>query len=203
MMVQAHEEMGEGSEIPTDPHHTPIITQPSSPQPQRKQKSRKSKKNNTEVPQPSGSTDNVPDENVPTTFNDPLLSGEDRLKLTELMDLYTNLQKKVFDLEKAKTAQDREIASLKKKVKKIKRRNNQNSQGSKEDVSKQERKIADIDADAEEVEVEKESVLQSEYESTTTTTVDELTLAQTLIEIKAAKPKVRGVMIQEPSKRQK
>ncbi|GJX60746.1 hypothetical protein Tco_0292136, partial [Tanacetum coccineum] len=28
---------------------------------------------------------------------------------------------------------------------------------------------------------------------------DELTLAQTLIEIKAAKPKVRGVMIQEPS----
>ncbi|GKC70357.1 hypothetical protein Tco_1116240 [Tanacetum coccineum] len=35
--------------------------------------------------------------------------------------------------------------------------------------------------------------------TTTTTTVDELTLAQTLIEIKAAKPKVRGVMIQEPS----
>ncbi|GJZ82308.1 hypothetical protein Tco_0647481 [Tanacetum coccineum] len=35
--------------------------------------------------------------------------------------------------------------------------------------------------------------------SATTTTVDELTLAQTLIEIKAAKPKVRGVMIQEPS----
>ncbi|GJW87461.1 hypothetical protein Tco_0162801 [Tanacetum coccineum] len=33
MMVQAHEEMGEGSEIPTDPHHTPIITQPSSSQP--------------------------------------------------------------------------------------------------------------------------------------------------------------------------
>ncbi|GKE28641.1 hypothetical protein Tco_1444025 [Tanacetum coccineum] len=25
MMVQAHEEMGEGLEIPTDPHHTPII----------------------------------------------------------------------------------------------------------------------------------------------------------------------------------
>ncbi|GJY62697.1 hypothetical protein Tco_0464157 [Tanacetum coccineum] len=70
MMVQAHEEMGEGSEIPTDPHHTPIITQPSSSQPQRKQKSRKSKKKNTEVPQPSGSTDNVPDENVPTTSND-------------------------------------------------------------------------------------------------------------------------------------
>nr|GEY46508.1 hypothetical protein [Tanacetum cinerariifolium] len=31
------------------------------------------------------------------------------------------------------------------------------------------------------------------------TTADELTLAQTLIEIKAAKPKARGVMVQEPS----
>ncbi|GJT44102.1 hypothetical protein Tco_0952817 [Tanacetum coccineum] len=35
--------------------------------------------------------------------------------------------------------------------------------------------------------------------SATTTTVDELTPTQTLIEIKDAKPKVRGVMIQEPS----
>ncbi|GJS29415.1 hypothetical protein Tco_0490035 [Tanacetum coccineum] len=30
MMVQAQEEIGEGSAMPTDPHHTPIITQPSS-----------------------------------------------------------------------------------------------------------------------------------------------------------------------------
>ncbi|GJT55522.1 hypothetical protein Tco_0990576 [Tanacetum coccineum] len=44
MMVQAHEEMGKGSEIPTDPYHTPFITQPSSSKPLRKQKSRKSKK---------------------------------------------------------------------------------------------------------------------------------------------------------------
>ncbi|GJW73209.1 hypothetical protein Tco_0132579 [Tanacetum coccineum] len=247
MMVQAHEEMGEGSEIPTDPHHTPIITQPSSSQPQRKQKSRKSKKKNTEVPQPSGSTDNVPDENVPTTSNDPLLSGEDRLKLTELIDLCTNLQKKVLDLEKAKTAQDSEIASLKKKVKKLERRNksrtlglkrlrkvgsarrvessDEASLGDQEDASKHGRKIADIDADAEvtiidetqgrnddnlmfdtgvldeqEVEVEKVvSTAKVTTESATTTIVDELTLDQTLIEIKAAKPKVRGVMIQDPS----
>ncbi|GJZ96529.1 hypothetical protein Tco_0668863 [Tanacetum coccineum] len=33
MVVQAQEEMGEGSAMPTDPHHTPIITQPSSSQP--------------------------------------------------------------------------------------------------------------------------------------------------------------------------
>ncbi|GKF92637.1 hypothetical protein Tco_0279356 [Tanacetum coccineum] len=36
-------------------------------------------------------------------------------------------------------------------------------------------------------------------DNATTTTVDELTLAQTLIEIKAAKPIVRGVMIEEPN----
>ncbi|GJS64417.1 hypothetical protein Tco_0678981 [Tanacetum coccineum] len=189
-------------------------------QPQRKKK-------NTEVPQPSGSTDNVPDENVPTTSNDPLLSGEDRLKLTELMDLCTNLQKKVLDLEKAKTAQDSEIASLKKKVGSARRveSSDEASLGDQEDASKQGRKIANIDADAEvtlidetqgrnddnlmfdtgvldeqEVEVEKVvSTAEVTTESATTTIVDELTLAQTLIEIKAAKPKVRGVMIQEPS----
>ncbi|GJX07557.1 ribonuclease H-like domain-containing protein [Tanacetum coccineum] len=43
MVVQAQEEMGEGLAMPTDPHHTPIITQPLSSQPQRKQKSRRPK----------------------------------------------------------------------------------------------------------------------------------------------------------------
>ncbi|GJY01050.1 hypothetical protein Tco_0359202 [Tanacetum coccineum] len=122
-----------------------------------KQKSGKYKKRNTKVPQPCGSTDNVPDEN--------------------------------------------------------------------EDASKQRRKIADIDADVkvtlidetrernddnlmfdtnvfdeQEVKVEKVvSTTKVTTESATTTTVDELTLAQTLKVIKATKPKVRGVMIQEPS----
>ncbi|GJY69950.1 putative ribonuclease H-like domain-containing protein [Tanacetum coccineum] len=74
------------------------------------------------------------------------------------------------------------------------------SLGDQEDASKQGRKIADIDADAEEVDVEKVvSTSKVTTDSATTTTVNELTLAQTLIEIKAAKPKVRGVMIQEPS----
>ncbi|GJV77557.1 hypothetical protein Tco_1509141 [Tanacetum coccineum] len=118
--------------------------------------------------------------------------------------------------------------------------------GDQEDASKQGRKIADIDADAEvtlvdetqgrndeemfdtcildgeevfaeQDVVEKEvSTAEVTTDSTTTTTVDELTLAQTLIEIKAAKPKAvttaatttttavtrpkaRGVIVQEPS----
>ncbi|GKE69555.1 hypothetical protein Tco_1527627 [Tanacetum coccineum] len=40
-----------------------------------------------------------------------------RLQLTELMSLYTTLQEKVPDLEEAKTAQAKEIASLKKRAK--------------------------------------------------------------------------------------
>ncbi|GKF25527.1 hypothetical protein Tco_0081421, partial [Tanacetum coccineum] len=48
MMIQAHEEMGEGSAIPNDPHYTPIVTQPSSLQPQKKQKPRKHKKKDTQ-----------------------------------------------------------------------------------------------------------------------------------------------------------
>ncbi|GJX03747.1 hypothetical protein Tco_0189663 [Tanacetum coccineum] len=61
MMVQAHEEIGEGSEIPTNPHHTPIITQPSTSQPQKKQPRRKQRKD-TEIPQSSVPTEPIADE---------------------------------------------------------------------------------------------------------------------------------------------
>nr|GEV07999.1 reverse transcriptase domain-containing protein [Tanacetum cinerariifolium] len=57
-----------------------------------KHKSKKSKKKITEVPQLSDSTHDVADEHETTTFNNPLLSGEDRLKLTELMELCTQLR---------------------------------------------------------------------------------------------------------------
>nr|GEV04475.1 hypothetical protein [Tanacetum cinerariifolium] len=39
------------------------------------------------------------EDHVPTTSNDPLPSGEDRMQLKELMDLCTNLSNKVLDLE--------------------------------------------------------------------------------------------------------
>ncbi|GKG38129.1 hypothetical protein Tco_0457352, partial [Tanacetum coccineum] len=76
--------------------------------------------------------------------------------------------------------------------------------GAQEDASKQGRKIDEIDQDAEDVSTANPVTNASEVvttanvvvstvevttDSTTTRTVDELTLAQTLIEIKAAKPK--------------
>ncbi|GKB97330.1 hypothetical protein Tco_0983467 [Tanacetum coccineum] len=241
MVVQDQAEMGEGSAIHTDPHHTPTFIQPSTSQPQMKQRSRRPKRKDTQVPQSSVPSDNVADEavneemddslvraattatsldaeqdrgninktrskatlnepsspgtssgsgprcqetmgdtiaqtrfeNVSKHSNDPLLargntlrSGEDRLKLKELMELCTNLQTRVLDLETTKTTQANEIASLKRRVKKLERRNKSRTHGLKrlyrvgssrrvessedeglgeEDASKQGR-IADIDA---------------------------------------------------------
>ncbi|GJU41079.1 hypothetical protein Tco_1194036 [Tanacetum coccineum] len=117
-------------------------------------------------------------ENVFKFSNDPLLargnilqSGEDRLKLQELMELSTNLQNRVIDLEKTKTAQAKEITSLKLRVKKLEKKGgsrthylkrlykvgrsarvisfDEASLGDQEDASKQGRKIDDIDKDAE------------------------------------------------------
>ncbi|GJZ50186.1 hypothetical protein Tco_0604376, partial [Tanacetum coccineum] len=255
MMVQAQEEMGEGSTNPTDPHHTPTITQPSTSQPQKKQPRRKQRKD-TEVSQPGGPTEPMADEtenveSVPTHSNDPLLSCEDSLKLNELMELYTNLQKKVLDLETTKTIQALEIDSLKRRVKKLEKKKKSRTHklrrlykaglsakvissddeanlGDQEDASKQGRKILDIDADeditldsthvdtdpdmfgvhdlhGDEVFVEiEEHVVNAATTATTTATttvVDEVetTLAQTLIEIKSAKPKTKEIVMQEPS----
>ncbi|GKD17301.1 hypothetical protein Tco_1206459 [Tanacetum coccineum] len=61
MMVQAQEKMGEGLANPTDPHHTPTVTKPSTLQPQKKQPRRKQRKD-TKVSQPSGPTEPITDE---------------------------------------------------------------------------------------------------------------------------------------------
>ncbi|GJZ92170.1 hypothetical protein Tco_0664235 [Tanacetum coccineum] len=173
MMIQAHKEMGKGSANPTDPQHTPTIAQPSSSKPQKKHKPRKPKKKDTQIPQSSVPSNNVAEEainkeNVPTHSNDPLLSGEYRLKLEELMELCTNLRNRVLDLEHTKTTQALDIDSLKIRVKKLKKKQRSrthrlkilykvslsakvlSSEGEglgEEDASKQGRKIHDIDAD--------------------------------------------------------
>ncbi|GKA78455.1 putative ribonuclease H-like domain-containing protein [Tanacetum coccineum] len=152
------------------------------------------------------------EEHVPAHSNDPLLSGEDRLKLNKLMELCTNLSQRVLDLKNIKTSQAEEITKLTERIKNLKRRNKSRTPGLKrlrkvgrtariesfkdeglgdqKNASKQGRKIADLDADAEEIEVEKVvSTAEVTTVSVTTITVDELTLAQTLIEIKTAKHK--------------
>nr|GEX28900.1 putative ribonuclease H-like domain-containing protein [Tanacetum cinerariifolium] len=62
MVVQS--ELGEGSTMPTDPHHTPTILQSSSSQPQKTHKPKKPTRKVTQVPQPSDPMDQVIDEAV-------------------------------------------------------------------------------------------------------------------------------------------
>ncbi|GJV51262.1 hypothetical protein Tco_1447003 [Tanacetum coccineum] len=165
MMVQALGEMGEGLEIPIDPHHTPIITQPPSSQPQRKQKSRKSKKKNTEVPHPSGST------NI----------EEDKFKTQELQMLRKVGSARSVESSNEASLGDQEDASKHRRkiadidadaevtlIDETKGRNDDNL-------------MFDTSVlDEQEVEVEKVvSTAEVTTESATTTTVDEFTLAQT------------------------
>ncbi|GJT51370.1 retrovirus-related pol polyprotein from transposon TNT 1-94 [Tanacetum coccineum] len=77
-------------------------------------------------------------ENISKTSNDPLLargntlrSGEDSLKLKELMELCTDLQTRVLDLETTKTTKANEITSLKRRFKKLERRNKSRTHGLK------------------------------------------------------------------------
>nr|GEY04119.1 hypothetical protein [Tanacetum cinerariifolium] len=163
MMVQAPEEVGEGSKVPTDTHHTPIVTQPSSSQPQKKQKSRRKQRKETEVPHIEPQTE----ESVPTPFNDLLHSGDDIMQLSELMELCTKLSDMVLSLEQIKTNQAVKSKKLKKRVKKLKGKkkrthglkriykvglnarivsSDEEGLGDQEDASKQGR-IAEIDAD--------------------------------------------------------
>ncbi|GJV11215.1 hypothetical protein Tco_1352756 [Tanacetum coccineum] len=111
------EYMGEDSVAPTDSYSTSIITQSSSSKPQKKKSKRKQRKDiGPTEPNPDEATTEEP---ISTPSCNPPQSGEDRLHLTELMSLRTKLQKQVLDLEEAKTAQAKEIASLKKRVKQL------------------------------------------------------------------------------------
>ncbi|GKD07631.1 hypothetical protein Tco_1187316, partial [Tanacetum coccineum] len=176
-------------------------------------------------------------ESVSKHSNDSLLargntlrSDEDRLKLDELMALCTTLQNRILDLEKTKTTQQNEIASLKRRVKKLEKKNEE-SLG--EDASKQrminainadeeitlvsvqddaDKEMFDVDAlNGEEVfvagqneNVVEEVVVDAAQVSTAATTITittkEITLAHVLEALKTSKPKVKGIVFQEPGK---
>ncbi|GJW81939.1 putative ribonuclease H-like domain-containing protein [Tanacetum coccineum] len=147
MMVQPVEEMGEDSDHPTDSTPIPIIDQPSHLHPPKKDKpSKKAHRQEAKVPQDEAEHE----ESVPTPSNDPQPSGEDSMQLTELMVLCTKLQTRVLDLQKAKDAQAKEIAALKKRSRGLtggKCQDLQESLGVPKDASKHGRSIEDIDAD--------------------------------------------------------
>nr|GEV87802.1 hypothetical protein [Tanacetum cinerariifolium] len=107
---------------------------------------------------------NIP---LPSPSHDPLPSGDDSLKLKELMDLCTNLSKKVLDLKseviKIKSTYKAKIKKLESRVERLEEENRVSKElkgvhskvdsdepiTEKEESSKEGRKIAVIDADVE------------------------------------------------------
>nr|GEV00421.1 hypothetical protein [Tanacetum cinerariifolium] len=216
MIVQAQEEMDKGSENPTDPHHTPTIIQPSTSQPQKKQKPRKTKRKDTKLPQTSSLTMNIADKVVNEEMNDSLERAattassleaeqdsevntpridEDSLKLKELMELCTNLQNRILNLENTKTTQALEIDSLKKA-----RVDCSNEASLGEDASKHRRIINDINADEEITLVNETIENQGRFNDQEDTKMlfDVADDLKALIEIKSAKPNADKLVIQEP-----
>ncbi|GKB46663.1 hypothetical protein Tco_0897416 [Tanacetum coccineum] len=157
--------------------------------------------------------------NISKTSNDLLLargntlrSGEDSLKLNELMKLCTNLQQRVLDLETTMTAQANEIVILKRRVKKLKRRNKSRNYRLKRlykvgltarvESSEDEGLAKLVSAAEEKVNVAAtivstaSTIPVSAATTTSTTTVitdDKITLAKALAELKSAKLPTQGI----------
>nr|GFB58757.1 hypothetical protein [Tanacetum cinerariifolium] len=117
----------ESGEIPTDTQETPIDTQPSSLQPQRKHKSRKRQRKDAKVPQ----VETQNEESIHIPSNDPLSSGEDRMQLSELIEICTKLSDRVLSFEQDKVNQAVEIKKLKKRVKKLEGKKKKRTHGLK------------------------------------------------------------------------
>nr|GEY63437.1 putative ribonuclease H-like domain-containing protein [Tanacetum cinerariifolium] len=231
MMVQTPEDMGEGLEIPIDPHHTPIVTQSSSSPPKKKKKSKRKQRKEIEVPSPR------------------VLDMEEAK--TAQANKIASLQKKDKKLEQKRNLGDQKDASKHGRIiynidqdVEITLIDDTQRRMNKEDIFG----VNDLDGDEVVVDVSSsEKVEQSVkvikkevslvdpvttagkvvttvgIEVTTAATTlkfskDELTLAHTLIKIKAAKPKAiitaattvtavgtrrkaKGIVMQEPSGR--
>ncbi|GJR66875.1 hypothetical protein Tco_0012940 [Tanacetum coccineum] len=165
------------------------------------------------APTKSTTKETTPEENVATLSCDPPQSGEDRMKLIELMNLYTQSQSRVLALETTKSNQALEIESLKRRVQK--------------DASKRGRKITDLDADAEVtlvdetqemnddnlmfdtdvLEEQKKDVAEKEVSAADPITIAGEVVTTANVEVTTVnaltttidEPKARGVVVQKPS----
>ncbi|GKA95903.1 hypothetical protein Tco_0817998 [Tanacetum coccineum] len=191
MIVQAQEQVGEGSEIPTDSHHTPTTTQPSTSKPQKKQSRRKQRKA-TEVSQPSGLTEPMANE-------------------TENLIIKSSCSGDYKD--QSSTREESASVLLKRRVKKLKRRRGAETHRLRRlfRVGRSAQVVSSLD---EEVTLVNEA--QERNDDYLMFDIG-LTLAPDLTKIKAAKtqavtnscynniqtavtrPKARGVVVQEPS----
>ncbi|GKD36866.1 hypothetical protein Tco_1257073, partial [Tanacetum coccineum] len=213
MVVQAQKEIGKGSAMPTDPHHTPIITKPSSSQPRRKQKSRRSKRKDTEE------------------FMDFCTKLQQRL--LDLENTKTAQAQEIISLKKRVKKLEKKGGSRTHKLKRLYKGRKIDDIDADIDITLvndvvNDQDMFDVnDLAGEEVFVAEQGVHDSKKDdvaqvntavtivstastipvSAATITEDEITLAQALAELKSVKPKVttatttttKGILLQEPS----
>ncbi|GKD66995.1 hypothetical protein Tco_1309103, partial [Tanacetum coccineum] len=212
MMILALEDMGKDLSDPSDSHSTPIISQPSSSKPQKKKSMRKQRKD-------SGPTKPITDEaHVSTPSYDPPQSGEDTKEIGSLKKRVKQLEKrrklrtlglkrlrKIGSTSRVESSNDVSLGD----------QEDASKQGRKIEDLDADAEVTLVDETQEmnndylmfntgvleeqEKEVAKKEVSAADPVTTAgevvttanvpTTTIDELTMAQTLIEIKAAKPK--------------
>ncbi|GJV50316.1 hypothetical protein Tco_1440528 [Tanacetum coccineum] len=217
MMVQAPKDMCEDSAAPTNSHSTPIVPQLSSSKPQKKKSRRKQRKESGPTePIPDKDTNEEP---ISTPSCDPPQSGVDRFQLAELMTLFGKEKevknfraqevRKVGSASRVESSNDVSLGAQEDASKQEKKTTDLNADAEVTLIDETQERydegmLFDVqdDLQGEEVVAEKE-VAKNEVSAadpitnagevvttaSATTTVDELTLAQTLIEIKAAKPK--------------
>nr|GFB00564.1 hypothetical protein [Tanacetum cinerariifolium] len=205
IMVQAQKEMGEGSANPTNLHHTPTIIQISTSQPQNTKQHRKPRRKVTEKKATTTATSldaeqdrgNIFKTQSKATPNEPGSHGTSSGGGPRVLDLETT------------TTQALEIDNLKRRLKKLERRKR-----SRTHVLKRLYKVgllARVKSLKMKVFVaqQKENVVEKEVDdaqiqvttaaTTPTISIEKVTLAQALVELKHTKPKAKakGVVFHE------
>ncbi|GJW86078.1 putative ribonuclease H-like domain-containing protein [Tanacetum coccineum] len=194
---------------PTDSHSTPIITQPSSSKPQKKKSRRKQRKDS--APTEPTTEETTHEEHVSTPSYDPPPSSEDRMQLAKLMRL--RRLRKVGSSSRVESSNDASLGEQEDASKQGRKIKDLDADAEVTLVNEiQEMSDDNLMFDTsvlEEQEMEFEKVIEETVVSVATTTKSipvsaaevvttastsveipkELTLAQTLIKIKTAKPK--------------
>nr|GEX38264.1 hypothetical protein [Tanacetum cinerariifolium] len=142
IMVQ---QLGEGSTIPTDPQPTPTISQPSSYRPQKTQKSRKPTRKDTQVPQPSGPTEFVADEDIHKELGDRLTTQ--KKEIASQQDEIASLKRRVKKLEKKNRSRTHRLKRLYKVGLSTRVESSGDEESLGDDASKQTRRINVINVD--------------------------------------------------------
>ncbi|GJX62027.1 hypothetical protein Tco_0294927 [Tanacetum coccineum] len=182
--------VGKGSANPTDPHHTPTIIQPST-QPQKTQKPRKPKRKDTQVPQPSDPSDNVADEAVHKELGDSLVRAATTASSLEAEQDSGNITK---TRSKATPNESSSLGTTSGGGPRCQETMGDTiAQTRFENVSK----LSNDSLLAREV---VDAAQVSTVATTVTITTKEITLVQALKALKTSKPKVKGIVFQEPGK---